>query len=75
MTGKEFNATPEGQRAMFYGELTRSVVLTLNAAVRRMGGIPWEEQVIRTADEATLKSIREDLINEYNAKVSANLKP
>lgn len=69
MTDKEFNATPDGQKAMFYGELSRSVILTLNSAVRRMGGSPWDESVIRTADKDFLAAIREDLQKEYNKKV------
>jgi hypothetical protein len=72
---KSFNSTPEGQRAMFYGELSRSVVLTLNAAVRRMGGSAWGENVIQNADASTLAAIRLDLQQEYNSKVLENRPP
>lgn len=66
MTDKEFNATPEGQRAMFYRSHDVASVLVINRTVRRLKGSAWEDSVIEKADSSFLSTIREDLIEEYN---------
>ena len=67
---KAFNATPAGQRAMCMDALSRGVVMILNSKVRSLGGEAWDDNAIATANESTLRAIREDLLPIYNQLVA-----
>jgi hypothetical protein len=69
-TDKVFNATPAGQRAMCNAATSRAVVSILNSKVRKLGGDAWADGMIATANDATLRSIMDDLIPIYNNLVS-----
>lgn len=66
---RAFNATMAGQRAMCDDAASRSVVLLLNSKVRSLGGEAWNDSTIETANDSTLRAIREDLLPIYNRLV------
>ncbi len=68
-TEKEFNATPAGQRALCTAATSRAVVSMLNSKVRSLGGEAWSDEMIATANDSTLRAIRDDLLPIYNALV------
>lgn len=70
MIDKAFNATPEGQHAMCADAASRSVVFLLNSKVRSLGGEAWDDTTIASANESTLKAIRDDLLPIYNRLVA-----
>lgn len=74
MKDNEFNATPEGQRAMFWRSHDVAKTLLVNSRVRKMGGSCWEDKVIEQADPAFLKTIWEDAVSEYNRCIQLGLK-
>jgi hypothetical protein len=69
-TDKAFNATVAGQTAMFHDATSRAVVSMLNNKVRALGGKVWADNMIATANDATLRSIMEDLLPIYNNLVT-----
>lgn len=51
---------------------SRAVVIILNRKVRSLGGAAWDDKMIESANDSTLRSISDDLITIYNALVKSN---
>lgn len=66
---KAFNATAAGQRALCADALNRSTVMLINTKVRSLGGEAWDDKTIATANDSTLRAIRDDLLPIYNRLV------
>jgi hypothetical protein len=69
---KSFNSTLAGQRALCEDASRRATVLLLNRKVRSLGGegMAWCDKMIETANDSTLASIKNDLIDVYNSLVT-----
>ncbi len=67
---KAYIATREGQMAMAYDASSRAVAFQLNRAIKSRGGAGWSDDMIASADPIMLRSIKEDLLEEYNSLVS-----
>ncbi len=67
---KAYNATREGQMAMAYDASSRAVAFQMNRAIKSRGGIGWSDDMIASANPVLLRSIKEDLLEEYNNLVS-----
>lgn len=68
---REFNATSDGQKAMCADAASRATAFQMNSIIKSKGGIGWDHQMIETANPILLRAIKENLIEEYNALVSA----
>lgn len=69
---KSFNATPEGQKQMFYASSAVATVLILNSKVKQLGGSAWEAKEIEQANDIFLAAIKKELLEEYNRLVKLN---
>ena len=70
MKNKAYNATLDGQIAMAYDAGSRATAFQINNIIKSKGGIGWPEDMIASAEPVLLRSIKEDLIEEYNSLVS-----
>ena len=66
-TNKAYNATREGQMAMAYDASSRAVAFQMNKVIKAKGGIGWSDDMIANAEPVLLRSIKEDLLEEYNS--------
>ena len=67
---KAYNATRDGQMAMAYDAASRATAFQMNKIIKSKGGIGWHDDMIASADPVLLRSIKEDLLEEYNGLVS-----
>jgi len=67
---KAYNATREGQIAMARDAASRAPAFHMNKIIKAKGGIGWSDDMIASADPVLLRSIKDDLIEEYNAIIS-----
>ena len=68
---KAYNATRDGQMAMAYDASSRATAFQMNKIIKSKGGIGWPDDMIASADPILLRSIKEDLAEEYNGLVTA----
>ena len=66
-TNKAYNATRAGQVAMAYDAASRAPAFHMNNIIKAKGGIGWSDDMIASADPVLLRSIKEDLLEEYNS--------
>lgn len=68
---KAFNATAAGQLAMCDKAQEVGLILMLNRKVASLGGTAWSEsqlsQLLSHASHNLVTSVKEDLLNDYNA--------
>ena len=64
---KAYNATREGQVAMAHDAASRAPAFHMNKIIKAKGGIGWSDDMIASADPVLLRSIKEDLLEEYNS--------
>ena len=69
-TNKAYNATLAGQMAMAYDAGSRATAFQMNNIIKSKGGIGWSDDMIANAEPVLLRSIKEDLLEEYNSLVS-----
>ena len=69
--GKAYNATRDGQMAMAYDASSRAPALLMNKIIKENGGIGWPDDMIASAEPILLRSIKENLIEEYNGLATA----
>lgn len=66
----EFISTAEGQKALCAKAMSDSVCLMLNAKVRSLTGVGWDDaalsKMLSTGSDALKQSLRDDLIKDYN---------
>jgi len=67
---KAYNATRNGQIAMAYDASSRAVAFQMNKVIKAKGGIGWSDDIIASAGPVMLRSIKEDLLKEYNSLVT-----
>ncbi len=67
---KAYIATREGQMAMAYDASSRAVAFQMNKIIKAKGGIGWSDDMIANANPVLLRSIKENLLEEYNSLVS-----
>ncbi len=67
---KAYNATRDGQMAMAYDASSRAVAFQINKIIKAKGGAGWSDDMIASANPVLLRSIKEDLLEEYNNLVS-----
>ena len=67
---KAYNATREGQMAMAHDAASRATAFQINNVIKSKGGVGWSNDMIASADPILLRSIKENLIEEYNSLVS-----
>ena len=67
---KAYNATRDGQMAMAHDASSRAPAFQMNNIIKSKGGIGWSDDMIASADPVLLRSIKEDLLEEYNSLVS-----
>lgn len=65
-----YNATRDGQMAMAYDAASRAPAYLMNNIIKSKGGVGWSDDMIASADPVLLRSIKEDLLEEYNSLVS-----
>ena len=68
---KAYNATRDGQVAMAHDAASRATAFQMNNIIKAKGGIGWPDDMIASAEPILLRSIKEDLIEEYNGLVTA----
>lgn len=68
---KAYNATAEGQRAMCDDASSRATAFNLAAFLRKRNVPTYDDATIATANPTLLAAIKEELIADYNATVSA----
>ena len=68
---KVYNATRDGQMAMAYDASSRATAFQMNKIIKSKGGIGWPDDMIASAEPILLRSIKEDLVEEYNGLVTA----
>ena len=66
-TNKAYNATLAGQMAMAYDAASRAPAFQMNKIIKAKGGIGWSDDMIASANPVLLRSIKEDLLEEYNS--------
>ena len=66
-TSKAYNATRDGQMAMAYDAGSRATAFHMNNIIKSKGGIGWPDDMIASAEPVLLRSIKEDLLEEYNS--------
>jgi len=71
---KAYNATRNGQMAMAYDASSRAVAFMMNKAIKAKGGIGWSDDMIASAGPVMLRSIKEDLLKEYNSVIQKETK-
>ena len=69
-TSKAYNATRAGQVAMAHDAASRATAFNMNKIIKSKGGVGWSDDMIASADPVLLRSIKEDLLEEYNNLVS-----
>jgi len=69
---RQFNATPEGQRAMCADADSRATAFMMGAFLRRKGVATYDDAFIASVSGATLASVKAELLADYNAAVKAN---
>ena len=67
---KAYNATRDGQVAMAHDAASRAPAFQMNSIIKSKGGVGWSDDMIASADPVMLRSIKEDLLEEYNSLVS-----
>ena len=67
---KAYNATRDGQVAMANDAASRAPAFQMNKIIKSKGGVGWPDDMIASAEPILLRSIKENLIEEYNAIVS-----
>ena len=67
---KAYNATRDGQVAMAHDAASRATAFHMNNVIKAKGGIGWPDGMIASADPVLLRSIKEDLLEEYNSLVA-----
>ena len=67
---KAYNSTRDGQMAMAYDAGSRATAFLMNKIIKSKGGIGWSDDMIASADQVMLRSIKEDLLEEYNSLVT-----
>ena len=67
---KAYNATRDGQMAMAHDAASRATAFQMNNIIKAKGGIGWPDDMIASAEPILLRSIKEDMIEEYNKLVS-----
>ena len=67
---RQFNATPEGQRAMCADADSRSTAFIMAAFLRKRGIPTYDDAFIASLSGATLASVKAELLTDYNAAVS-----
>ena len=67
---KAYNATKDGQMEMAHDAASRATEFQMNNVIKAKGGIGWPEDMIASAEPILLRSIKEDMIEEYNGLVS-----
>ena len=70
-TSKAYNATRDGQVAMAHDAASRATAFQMNKIIKSKGGVGWPDDMIASAEPILLRSIKEDLIEEYNGLVTA----
>ena len=74
ITSKAYNATRAGQMAMAYDASSRAVAFMMNKVIKSKGGIGWADDMIASAGPVMLRSIKEDLLKEYNSVIQKETK-
>jgi len=69
---RQFNATPEGQRALCNAADSRATAFIMAAFLRKRGVVTYDDAFIASCNGATLASIKTELLADYNAAVKAN---
>ena len=69
-TSKAYNATRAGQVAMAHDAASRATAFQMNNFIKAKGGIGWPDGMIASAEPVLLRSIKENMIEEYNSLVS-----
>ena len=67
---KAYNATRDGQVAMAHDAASRAPAFQMNNIIKSKGGIGWPDDMIASAEPILLRSIKENLIEEYNGLVA-----
>ena len=67
---KAYNATLAGQMAMAYDAGSRATAFQMNNFIKSKGGVGWSDDMIASADPVLLRSIKDDLLEEYNSLVT-----
>jgi hypothetical protein len=67
---KAYNATRDGQMAMAYDADSRAPAFHMNKIIKAKGGEGWPDDMIASAEPILLRSIKENLIEEYNRLVA-----
>ena len=70
ITSKAYNATRDGQVAMAHEAASRAPAFQMNKIIKSKGGVGWSDDMIASADPVLLRSIKDDLLEEYNAIIS-----
>ena len=70
ITSKAYNAPRDGQMAMAHDAASRATAFQMNKIIKSKGGIGWPDEMIASAEPILLSSIKENLIEEYNAIIS-----
>ena len=65
-----YNATRDGQIAMAYDAASRAPAFQMNKIIKSKGGVGWPDDMIASAEQIILRSIKENLIEEYHSLVS-----
>ena len=67
---KAYNATAGGQMGMAYDASARATAFHMNSIIKSKGGTGWPDDMIASAEPILLRSIKENLIEEYNGLVT-----
>ena len=67
---KAYNSTRDGQMAMAYDAGSRATAFQMNNFIKSKGGVGWDDGMIASADPVLLRSIKDDLLEEYNSLVT-----
>ena len=67
---KAYNATRDGQMEMAYDAASRAPAFHMNKIIKSKGGVGWPDDMIASADPGLLRSIKENMIEEYNSLVA-----
>ena len=68
---KAYNATVAGQMGMAYDASSRAPAFQMNKIIKSKGGVGWPDDMIASAEPILLRSIKENLLEEYNSLVTA----
>ena len=64
---RQFNATPEGQRALCNAADSKATAFMMAAFLRRRGVLTYDDAFIASVSGATLASVKAELLKDYNA--------